>query len=461
MTLLSASNGPVSKKAILALTCVTIDLAAVFFAIGRRENQLAPVWIYLSLYAAAFLLYWYASARLLPYIDVDQKKAAWFVFGIAVLLRLLVLVAPPSLSTDMYRYVWDGRLTCHGINPYRWSPFNPRLASLRDYQIWVPMEYKAYQTVYMPTSEMVFAAAHVLVHNSLYGYKAIFTMFDIASIGLIMRILPKLGRSPGEAIWYAWNPLPITEVALAGHQDSIGSFLLVLTFWYVVTKRPRWAAVSVVGAGLTKGFALLLLPIFARQNGRRFVAVAFLALLYLGMPLWVYAPQFLHGMDQYLTMVHVNGGLFIWVDGLLEPFTVQHYKIASRIGDLIILYVLVTQSLSAPNTTREIVRRSLITIATCLLVVPTLFPWYLLWVLPLVVLYDSKPSQAFIVFSGTVALVYTYYIDKTACAWATEAEYILLFLMLIWEASSGYWCAGPPGDVEPGTDVTPSAASLE
>ncbi len=46
--------------------------------------------------------------------------------------RLLVLVAPPVLSTDIYRYVWDGRVQAAGINPYRFIPADPALAPLRD-----------------------------------------------------------------------------------------------------------------------------------------------------------------------------------------------------------------------------------------------------------------------------------------------------------------------------------------
>ena len=34
-----------------------------------------------------------------------------FILITGVLFRLAVLPAPPSLSTDIYRYVWDGRLT--------------------------------------------------------------------------------------------------------------------------------------------------------------------------------------------------------------------------------------------------------------------------------------------------------------------------------------------------------------
>ena len=34
--------------------------------------------------------------------------------------RLLAVLAPPFLSTDVYRYVWDGIVQLHGINPYRY-----------------------------------------------------------------------------------------------------------------------------------------------------------------------------------------------------------------------------------------------------------------------------------------------------------------------------------------------------
>ena len=48
--------------------------------------------------------------------------SAWIVFG---------LVAPAS-STDLNRYVWDGRVQPDGVDPYRYVPFDDRLAHLRD-----------------------------------------------------------------------------------------------------------------------------------------------------------------------------------------------------------------------------------------------------------------------------------------------------------------------------------------
>jgi VIT1/CCC1 family predicted Fe2+/Mn2+ transporter len=48
-----------------------------------------------------------------------QKRALWLVFAVAIVLRAYVLLFDPLLSSDIYRYVWDGRVQAAGINPYR------------------------------------------------------------------------------------------------------------------------------------------------------------------------------------------------------------------------------------------------------------------------------------------------------------------------------------------------------
>jgi len=47
----------------------------------------------------------------------ESRRAVAFILVIAALLRLGPLLAPPSLSTDIYRYIWDGRVQGAGSNP--------------------------------------------------------------------------------------------------------------------------------------------------------------------------------------------------------------------------------------------------------------------------------------------------------------------------------------------------------
>ena len=61
-----------------------------------------------------------------------RRATIWLVLGVAVAMRVMTLVAPPLLSSDIYRYVWDGRVQLAGINPYRYVPDAPDLAFLRD-----------------------------------------------------------------------------------------------------------------------------------------------------------------------------------------------------------------------------------------------------------------------------------------------------------------------------------------
>ena len=55
------------------------------------------------------------------------------IIGFGIVFRAVLVPNDPALlSTDMYRYVWDGRVQQHGINPYLYAPSSEQLRSLRD-----------------------------------------------------------------------------------------------------------------------------------------------------------------------------------------------------------------------------------------------------------------------------------------------------------------------------------------
>src|SRR5262249_6524520 len=61
-----------------------------------------------------------------------RRAALLVILAVAVVARLVALPAPTALSTDIYRYVWDGRVQASGINPYRYIANDDKLAGLRD-----------------------------------------------------------------------------------------------------------------------------------------------------------------------------------------------------------------------------------------------------------------------------------------------------------------------------------------
>ncbi|MEK6572909.1 MAG: hypothetical protein AABZ58_01160, partial [Chloroflexota bacterium] len=89
---------------------------------------------------AAFLLYLAACAIVLRrHTRTPTRPHILFVtFLFAILFRLTLLPSRPTLSDDMYRYVWDGRVHGHGLSPYRYPPKAIEGADLRrgDTTIW-------------------------------------------------------------------------------------------------------------------------------------------------------------------------------------------------------------------------------------------------------------------------------------------------------------------------------------
>ena len=443
------------SKADLLLILVGLNLLGIFTYLGDRQNLLHPIAIYLCLYGVAFCVYAYAGRVAQLRSHGNDRTVIWIIVVMAIAFRLVALHGPPSLSTDIYRYVWDGRLTCHWVNPYRWTPLDSRLAQYRDVAIWQPMEYKAYQTVYMPISQLFFAICYAIFRDNLIGYKFVFTICDVAIILLVMAILKRMGKDPATVIWYAWCPLPVVEVSLAGHQDVTGVVVLMLSIYLLMIGKQRTAAVALAAAGLTKGFALLL-PLSARKCGTRLIPSVLFALVYLGLPLWVYLPKFLHGMQQYLSYVHVNSGLFALVDAGLYLVSPSHFRIASVLSDAAILATVAWSVWTQARTFEELMRRAIIVMAVCLLVVPSLFPWYVIWLLPFATLFGKRPAVSIIALALTVDMVYVYYLDQAVHWWVPVIEYLPIYGIVIWESRSGYWRS-----VGPGLDELVGAADSE
>ena len=427
---------------LLWLGLVAADLLGLYVFLSHLLYPMNPVWIYLLVYGLCFGLYVLGAGALLPAVPRAHTRflLPLILLGAAA-FRLVAVFAPPQLSTDILLYVWDGRLTLHGINPYHWAPNALPLRSLRD-PLWNQMEYKSYQSIYMPVSQGIFAFANALFGNNLLGYKFLYTLYDFGVIGLILEILRRLGRPLTQVIWYAWCPLPITEVSMAGHQDIVGVFFLLLAFALAMRSERTvvWAALALVAAAMTKGFALLLLPLFVQVHGRKLFLWAIFSLIYLGMPLWVYLPNFLHGMNQYLENVHVNSGLFNWVNMSLSLLS-RHwsYAITEKLSDLAILGVVFWSVRSPVSSYPDLLRRACIVLLVTLLVIPTLFPWYLLWILIFVPLLGQKPHYSFVLLSGLSAFLYTYYISMMPYGWVPFAEYLPFYLLLGWEIRRGRW----------------------
>ncbi len=68
-----------------------------------------------------YLLAFAAYCGALIWLERGGTWSAAWVWGTAVLSRLLLLLTTPTLSDDVYRTIWDGHVAINGVSPYAYA----------------------------------------------------------------------------------------------------------------------------------------------------------------------------------------------------------------------------------------------------------------------------------------------------------------------------------------------------
>jgi alpha-1,6-mannosyltransferase len=215
----------------------------------------------------------------------QQQSRGYFIclLGLGIAMRAMLLFAPPN-STDVYRYVWDGRVQAAGINPYAYVPADPALAHLRDAAIYPDVNRKEYApTIYPPAAQAVYFVASRL-SETVTAMKAAMLAFEAIAIWALVQLLAAHGLPIVLAALYLLHPLPVWEIAGSGHADAMALAFLLLAF-LAAEKGARFATGAALAVGtLTKYFPLALAPAIYRRWDWRTPAAFVAAALALYLP---------------------------------------------------------------------------------------------------------------------------------------------------------------------------------
>jgi alpha-1,6-mannosyltransferase len=324
------------------------------------------------------------------------ERALWLVFGIGIFLRAYVLLYDPLLSSDIYRYVWDGKVQAAGINPYRYFPAHEALTFLRDGTIFPHINRADFAvTIYPPVAQFFF----LIVTRIGEGV----TMMRLALLGcesvtvtLIMLLLRRMNRPVTRVIAYLWHPLPLWEIANSGHVDALMVALMLLGLWIALTGHVLRGAVLIVFAALVKPIAAPVLAGIWRPWDLKMplVVIAAVALCYL--PYLSVGWGVLGFLTKgYLAEEGISAGNDLWLLSLWRLVFGQHQ------GDVIAYValaalVLVSMGFSVARSSCRTIASSLAGINMLLLVALLLlspnYPWYFLVITPFVALSGSAPT---------------------------------------------------------------------
>ncbi|MBI1738889.1 MAG: hypothetical protein HYR58_06550, partial [Acidobacteria bacterium] len=134
----------------------------------------------------------------------DAPAAFWLILLGALLFRLALFPLVPTLSDDIQRYRWEGRVQQAGFNPYSVRPDDPRLAPLRDAN-WNAVPGRDIPTIYPPLSELLWRFGVRFLPGPV-AFKLPSLLADLLVLGMLAGWVRYSGGRNITLAIYAWNP---------------------------------------------------------------------------------------------------------------------------------------------------------------------------------------------------------------------------------------------------------------
>ena len=395
-------------------------VAGIFYWIARQPAPYATVPETIGLLLAAGLLYVIAAYVVQRF--ALGTPALLVILGAALAFRLLVLSAPPTLSADVYRYQWEGRVQRAGINPYAAHPDALRHLALEDPAH--PLDVgRTTPTLYPPLSENSFSWA-----KTITGYKRLYVGLDVASIVVLLLLLTIRQQPLQRVLIYAWNPAVVVAFSLSGHHDSLAILALLAADLFIIKQRPGLSIAFLALSFLSKFFAGILLPVFLKRTRWSFATVFAAAVVAGYVPFASAGRKLVDGLLQYSAAWESNDSLFRLMM-LAGNSRAQAGLLAGVFLAALVLWAL--------KRRMEPLQASLFLIVGLLLLSPNAFPWYFTWMIPFLCFHVHP---AVLLASVTCVLGYSPVVEYAAGQPYVDSplilalEYAPVFAWLAWAA---------------------------
>ncbi|WP_174240971.1 glycosyltransferase 87 family protein [Granulicella sp. S190] len=210
----------------------------------------------------------YLGAALIVMSQPVDRFTFPIILLVAVACRLVALPAVPFLSSDIYRYVWDGIVQHAHISPYRYVPGDAVLAFLREphQSIFDKINRRDYaHTIYPPAAQALFYLI-TWISQTVTGMKTAMVLFEGVTMYAVVAFLHSLGVRREQSLLYAWCPVLVWEIAGSGHLDSAAMAFTALALLARLRRRPVLTGIFLGIAILLKLYPLVLLPALYRRG---------------------------------------------------------------------------------------------------------------------------------------------------------------------------------------------------
>ncbi|MEL6421858.1 MAG: hypothetical protein AAFQ42_05400 [Pseudomonadota bacterium] len=399
-----------------------------------------------------------APASETPSLDenTSTRHLLLFVVAIGVLARAVLFFSEPILEDDYQRYLWDGGVVAHGLDPYAVAPAaasgdaeRAGLATAAGVTL-ERVNHAEIRTIYPLGAQGFFALAHLIAPFDLLGWRVVVLAGDAATFGLVLLLLARLGLPPVLGALYWWNPLVIKELANSLHMEAVLMPFVVAIVLASIARRPRTAALLIGIAGAIKIWPLVLFPLAMRSARVTWARLIVSALIVVVITIAWLAPIVLAGLDEkagvvaYADAWRTMGAMFSILHAaatgalaLAGSETIAGLD-ANRIAraaiivfaGLAALWLAARPITDAPDDMRASARRFALLIFLLFLVSPAQFPWYVVW---------CAPFFAILPLAGMIALAVVMPIYYWAFELMVVDRFALFTDVVIWLAWAPIW----------------------
>jgi len=422
------------KKEPVGFFTFALIFILAFFLIGNRIERFQTTPLLFTCFIA------FVSYLLL----VREKESPRMLFVLGIAVRLTLFFSLPSLSDDIYRFIWDGTLLKNGIHPFAELPghyLKQHIAGL-DQALYERLNSPEYFSVYPPLNQFIFRLSVQFHSNWLVAANVIRTLIlaaDIGSFFVLRKLLRIYQKEKCLAFFYFLNPLVILELTGNVHFEGVVIFFLLAGIYLYERHKSRLSAVSIGLAVGTKLLPVIYLPylFFKGLKSKKWwipVLAAAVGLLTLfPMTDRAFLDGMRSGLDLYFRKFEFNAGLYFIAREI--GISYYGYNNIARIGPLLsMLSMLSILALSIAGAVKKwnIPKAFLFILSVYLLFATTVHPWYILPLVPFGILSGYYYP---VVWSITVFFTYAGYTSGgfELPMWIVGLEYSLVIFAFITE----------------------------
>ena len=378
-----------------------------------------------------------------------------FILSIGILSRLVFLFTIPNLSQDFYRFIWDGELVSHFLNPY----LNVPNTLIEESDLVIANAEELYNGMgglsarhysnYPPLNQLIFAISALLGSKSILGSViAMRTVIIFADIGILYfgrKLLKNINQSPHLIFWYFLNPLVIIELTGNLHFEGVMLFFFVWALYLLSVHKWQWAAVAYACSISVKLVPLLFLPLFLNhfkfKKSVFFYSIIGVTSLLLFAPF--YSSEFISNYSKtiglWFSNFEFNAGIYNAIKQIAIQFDGKPWELIKTYGKitpvLTIIIVLLLTFLRKNQKLPVLLTSMLWVLTLYYFMSATVHPWYVIF---LVVLTAFTKYRFAIIWSGAIVLSYYAYsiADFKENLWLLALEYISVFAFLLYELAT-------------------------